>query len=563
MLTLTAESVQEQRDAVGGHTKYRPFSVTARRLALDVLAMVPDTPPTLNFSGLSKEDVYKRIDLEIMRLKGQIRSLYSIHNSLSPISSLPNELLSKMFMHCCDFNESGAYSDIRPRDGDSDDDRAQPEMRLVVSWVSRHWRSVAVRHQPLWNLVVNLKKSIHPAFVNSCAARCQHLFVDMEVPTSSLLSACAPNASMIAYLKIDDSSHASSSGMRRTGNMWTRSFTLLETLTLNSISIDDTTSIDCPKLQTLTLVRCNFDWTFVSLVASTISKLDITNPKSTIAIPTCAGLLQSIPHLSECTLRFCFTGSEDFTPAAPRFNRVRLLQLKKLTLADAPGHAIQFLRAIDIPRTMLHIVLDETESFDQDAVELFCALRGSHEHVWGSIHYLQVRTEFAIANPGACLKHKITVSGSQSNLLQSPACQTLDFSALESLWITFATPEVLDVFSQLPRLRRLVLESSDALEKFVAFMSTETHDDASSHRFPALQELVLAYLKSEKWLQELRDALASRKIWGFGSPKLVLLGCDMVGIGEVTRLKLVVDDVEFGRTNSTGLAICSGFKSGH
>ncbi|TFK61449.1 hypothetical protein BDN72DRAFT_883163 [Pluteus cervinus] len=512
--------------------------------------MVADTLPTFNLSGLSKEDAYNKVEFEIQRLKDQIRSLLSIRNSLSPVSSLPNELLSKIFMHSCDFNESGTYSDIRSGCDDGDD-WAQPEMRLVVSWVSRHWRSVALGHRPLWNLVVNLQKSLKLDYVRSCGARCQHLLVDLKGPNNSLLDACLSNISQTAHLKIFLPSSAAIPSAISSGHIWAQPAPLFRTLDLDSIRIrsDDAKGASYPKLHSLILSGCNFRWKFVMALSSTISKLDIYQPQRTITIPTCLDLLSSFSLLSECAFYSCLKDNEGSVPARSRRNRACLQQLTKLTLNESTHHIIQLLRALEIPRTSLELFLEETESFDTDAMELFGALQESQGHVWGAVHYLQLQYSFAVANPGSPLRHQLFVSGCNPDLLLLPACKNLDLSALESLWTRFLSAEVLEIASHLTRLQRVVLESSDALEKFVTFLCTEAHDSASTLLFPALQELVLAHVDSEaeEWLEQLYDILASRKIWGFGLPRLVLFQCNAVGIEKVARLKQVVDDVDFCR----------------
>ncbi|TFK69611.1 hypothetical protein BDN72DRAFT_594490 [Pluteus cervinus] len=509
--------------------------------------MAPEVHPALNLTGLSKEDAYHKIESEIIRLKDRIRSLLSVRNSLSAVSSLPNEILSKVFMHCCDFNELGTYSSIRSPNG-AHDDRAQPEMRLVVSWVSRHWRSVALGHRPLWNQVVNLGRTINLDYVHSCAARCQHICVDLEGPTKSLLNTCGSNLSKTTYLKLNFSSTKMT--LQR---IWSSPAPLLRTLSLHTLNVrcDDTSVLAYPKLQSLALVECDFRWNFVNSLASTISKLEITDPKSTLTTPAYLRLLESLPRLSDCTLQYCISDSEDPAPAASHLNSVHLPHLTKMTLAESTDHLIQILRAVDIPHATLKVSLNEANStINQHGADFFCALLESQKHVWGSIHYLQVRTWFTVANS----KAKHDVYAPSIHLLQPLACRKLDFSALESLWTQTLSVEDLEVFSCLPQLHRVVLESSHTLETFVSFMCTEAHDGDSPVLFPALQELVLAYLDSQDWLEELRDILASRKIWGYGLQKLVLFRCDTVGIGELAQLKQVVD-VEFCRTSLEDLLL--------
>ncbi|TFK61452.1 hypothetical protein BDN72DRAFT_904100 [Pluteus cervinus] len=516
--------------------------------------MVPDHPFALNLSGLSKEDAYNKIESEIIRLKDQIRSLLSVRNSLSPVSSLPNELLAKVFMHSCDFNESGTFSNLRPDEGDQSNDAedgAQPEMRLVVSRVSHRWRGVALAHRPLWNLVVNLRESVNLDYVRFCGARCQNLLVDLSGPSHSLLDTCVSTIAQITQFKIAISFDAVVPSALSGGHIWSQPAPLLETLDLSSICIgsNDAQGVHYPKLQSLILYDCDFRWKFVTSLASTLSKLDICSPRRTITIPTCLNLLSSLSFLSECALHHCLKDNEDSAPATPRPNRFCMQQLTKLTLNDSTPLIIQFLRAIGIPRASLQLFFQQTESFERDAVELVRVLQESHDYVWGSVRYLQIHDSLVVSSSAGPPCHDIITVGCHSHLLLLHIYQWLDLSSLKSLWTTHLTVDVLKVLSHLTRLHRVVLASPNALEKFVTFMRTEAHDDASTLLFPALQELVLAHFESSasEWLGGLRDILASRRIWGFGLQKLVLFKCSAVGIEEVARLRQVVDDLEFGR----------------
>ncbi|TFK68640.1 hypothetical protein BDN72DRAFT_736969, partial [Pluteus cervinus] len=77
-------------------------------------------------------DALNKIDAEITRLEGQIRSLRQLRNNFIPISRFPPEILSKVFLHC------------------HNQDQKSPTSRLTLSWVSRHWRNVALEYPALW-----------------------------------------------------------------------------------------------------------------------------------------------------------------------------------------------------------------------------------------------------------------------------------------------------------------------------------------------------------------------------------------------------------------------------
>ncbi|TFK59271.1 hypothetical protein BDN72DRAFT_906014, partial [Pluteus cervinus] len=490
--------------------------------------MVPGAPPTLSLSGLSKADACSKIESEILRLKGQIRTLLSARNSLSPVASLPNELLAKVFMHCCDFDESRSFSNLRTDDEDSNenhDEGAQPDMRLVVSWVSHHWRDVALGHRQLWNLVVNLRESINLDYVRSCGARCQNLLVDLASPSNHLLDACLSSISQLAHLKLNLLSDAVIPSAISEGQIWSQPALVLRTLNLDSIHILSDNAKDYPKLQHLHLSECNFHWKFITSLASTLSKLEVYSPQRTLTIPACLALLSSLSLLSDCAFYYCFKDNEGTAPTRPRPNHLRLQNLTKLILADSMPHIIQLLQAIEIPRASLQSFVQKDKFLGKDYVELLCTLQKSHEHMWGSVRYLQVHDSFLVSNYEESLCHDIIVPN--FHLLLLPACQKLDLTALESLWTHHLPIDVVEVFGHLTWLRRVVLGSSNALEDFVTFMCTKIHDNEYTPLFPALQELVLVHLdiSAAEWLGSLHDILALRKIWGFGLQKLVLFEC--------------------------------------
>ncbi|TFK59357.1 hypothetical protein BDN72DRAFT_905926 [Pluteus cervinus] len=184
-----------------------------------------------------------------------------------------------------------------------------------------------------------------------------------------------------------------------------------------------------------------------------------------------------------------------------------------LSTTDYTPRIIQLLQGIDVPHASLYLILDK-DSTNEDTGKLFGTLRESHEHIWGSIRYLQLRDTFIAANAGTSICHSISVSDSNSLPLQLPAYQKLDLSDLESLWVLYLSVGALKVFSLLTQLHRVVLESLDTLQTFVAFLSTGTHDNESAVLFPTLQELVLVDIGPGEWLEDLCDILASRWVWG-------------------------------------------------
>ncbi|THU87968.1 hypothetical protein K435DRAFT_324107 [Dendrothele bispora CBS 962.96] len=91
-------------------------------------------------TGTPDKSVIHGIDQKIHQYEDAIRELRSHRNSLAPISQLPPEMLSKIFMLCVTPNENQAA--ISPRYRWS---------WIKVSHICRHWRYVALECRCLWS----------------------------------------------------------------------------------------------------------------------------------------------------------------------------------------------------------------------------------------------------------------------------------------------------------------------------------------------------------------------------------------------------------------------------
>ncbi|TFK65704.1 hypothetical protein BDN72DRAFT_188058 [Pluteus cervinus] len=145
-----------------------------------------DSPSAVSFdiSGLTRSESFARIDAEIIRLHDQIHSLKGLRNTVAPISSIPNELLSKIFLHS--------------HDADADLDFNQGHSRLTIAWVSHHWRSVALGCSKLWAVVTYQNLHSKPMtcdgleYARACFERSNN--TDMSVllckPPKNLVEVC-------------------------------------------------------------------------------------------------------------------------------------------------------------------------------------------------------------------------------------------------------------------------------------------------------------------------------------------------------------------------------------
>ncbi|TFK59795.1 hypothetical protein BDN72DRAFT_905541 [Pluteus cervinus] len=111
--------------------------------------------PSFSICGLTLEAAYQKLDEEIASLQGRLSALCTLRNSLAPISTLPVELISKIFVHTQrDHLMFTKQTDLRSR--------------LLVSWVCRRWRDIALTTPTLWTTISKIKKT---AILRSDCAR--------------------------------------------------------------------------------------------------------------------------------------------------------------------------------------------------------------------------------------------------------------------------------------------------------------------------------------------------------------------------------------------------------
>ncbi|TFK64346.1 hypothetical protein BDN72DRAFT_846694 [Pluteus cervinus] len=497
---------------------------------------------TFNVAGLSRHDAYNKISTEILRLQDQIRSLYSLQNSLAPISCLPNELLSKVFMHCCDLNESGEYTNLRPEEGEEedDDDKACLDTRLIVSWVSRQWRNVALGHKPLWNLVFSTMGTLPLDYARTCMERCQTLYIDARSPTPKLLQLYASHISQISHLKLGGPFELSDDFT------WTQTAPLLQSLTLHIEApagiLDSINPRMCPNLRSLDFQDYDFDWAFIARVASTLTSLTVKWPSSKITTTEFLHLLESLPLLNKCQISRCFEAVTDDTPSLPR--RVCLPRLQSMAIYESVAAIIRLLRNISTPAASLQIISFRPQKNDAETEALLHTLRTTQGHIWESIRHLRDDRWLTVSSSSLSLKHIVSCRNSPNNL--SLAFQYLNLDNLESLWTECESSEVMAKLSRLTQLRSIALNGSKPLRAFMTCMTSGSPGQDSMALFPALKELTLFGLDSGESLAELCDAQAVRKVWGVGLQRLEFVDCEGVRLWDIACLKKVVDEVEIG-----------------
>ena len=119
-------------------------------------------------SSQAKEQLQQAIDAEIFSLEESIRVLRLRRNALSPISSLPPEVVTAIFSHLC------------PLSPDRNPDHHLA--RLRISHVCHQWREIALNHAFLWSHLNFTDLSLAGATEVLARAKSVPLYLEARVP---------------------------------------------------------------------------------------------------------------------------------------------------------------------------------------------------------------------------------------------------------------------------------------------------------------------------------------------------------------------------------------------
>ncbi|TFK58796.1 hypothetical protein BDN72DRAFT_679488 [Pluteus cervinus] len=211
-----------------------------------------------------------------------------------------------------------------------------------------------------------------------------------------------------------------------------------------------------------------------------------------------------------------------------------------MTIIDAPACIIQLLRGISAINASIDIISDRNNSA-QEGINLLTTLQVTQGHVWDSIRHIQLRGQLIVYNSSLSPKH--TIRSEPRSLSVLSACQHLNLDSLQSLWTGSVSMDLMALLSPLTQFHTLTLQLSRCFQGFVVFMQRDDLSKQGTVSFPALRELRLVELDSGEGLGGLYDVLAARNVWGCGLKRLEFVECDGVGIGDVVRLRKVVDNV--------------------
>ncbi|TFK61339.1 hypothetical protein BDN72DRAFT_465646 [Pluteus cervinus] len=308
----------------------------------------------MDLFGLTNDESFSRIDSEISRLQKRIWTLRNLRNTLPPISSLPNEILYKIFLINHHLN-IGALSNII----ENEKLERPGKSRLVLSWVSHRWREVALSYPDLWSFVTRGKVE----YIGACITRSKdrYLTVNLIGPRNVHIQECFSAMHRIRSLDVNLSGTANTEQIDF--RAWAQPAPHLVSLTLKTAILDadgvPTPMLSAvhghPRLRHLALHNCGFRWDS-SFLSSTLTTLHIIHPNARIAAEDLAEMLRSATSLADCKLIWCLTGTDE-TWNLSSGPQIYLPNLRTLTIHLRPAPLFfAFLSFLDIPNSSIDLV---------------------------------------------------------------------------------------------------------------------------------------------------------------------------------------------------------------
>ncbi|TFK62470.1 hypothetical protein BDN72DRAFT_390606 [Pluteus cervinus] len=370
-----------------------------------------DLPPSPNacfsITGLTSTEAFHKVDSEITRLEAQLLHLRGLRNTIPSIATLPNEVLTEIFMHCHNENIEGMmehYNNLETVTPDScstcftwdldceecharryekrPQETLRGYVRMALSWVSRRWRSLALSHFPLWAFVTNSSL----AHIQQCIERSSShpLSVYLHLPGPDTLRICLQQLHRISRLHVRPRSTAWVNV-----KLWTQPAPHLTSLYLEGFDFRTIEGPiypghlfggDHPQIRTITLADCNVDCACFLISAPTLTSLNLVRPRSQTRasmVPELR-LMPALTGLRHLKLLSCIYGTE----LLPTEVRVTLPNLLTLTIAERCSRRdrlFSVLHRLDLPIASVCIMVCEA-SFTHHKGMILQALESFKEY---------------------------------------------------------------------------------------------------------------------------------------------------------------------------------------
>ncbi|TFK59159.1 hypothetical protein BDN72DRAFT_966146, partial [Pluteus cervinus] len=415
----------------------------------------------------------RQIDHQILLLQQQIQKLQVERNALVPISSIPNEILSYIFLLC-------RGTSIK-----------QVSMRalLRMTWVCRHWRDVALLTASLWAYVgiENL------SWVEACLTRSREALLEsylypMNSPPFDIGALLASLMHRFRHLCVRPHGDFSESFL-------TQPAPRLESLYLQATSTpipEPLFSGIFPSLHSVSLFACSAtSWTSSTLPFTNLKHLSLEHCNSIPVKTFIECLPPSLPNLE--TLVLCDSLTRSPATTTPFSSRIYLSNLKNLRIRNCYSTCItEFFESCSlIPSTVVKVYVNTAEDETETAPNLLHLVQASKTLEHRTIVWMQIYHEGENSQTFhfKALRSLTDNAPSVFDFIHgipwpeiSPILRTLPVQHITTLFLMIPELSLDDwrnVFVRFVHLEELSLEEDFTVQSFINFMSASTPDNGN------------------------------------------------------------------------------------
>jgi hypothetical protein len=384
------------------------------------------------------------IDDELVALEERMRALRTRRNSLSPISSIPPELLSTIFVHHAQQTQLLYNPD-------------NPDILswLIVGHICRHWREVALGTPELWAT----------PFLNSLQATDEMLARSKMAPLNlrigwryrvdtiqkALMHTERLQVVSLPFLRGDTAG-------RRCINEFINKLSSCSAPKLQSLTLEVgekqtpriaiPISFPAPNLCNLQIKHCDLSWASSALTGLTVLNIKKLSPECLPTLDELISALRRMPALHTLALEDALpTLSPDTTslPRAPHAMNVQLFHLKQLRLTAKMLEVANVLTCIESTTSEVRLVCQASsgnpdQEWDLSLPIISRALENCFKGARDKSRQGQVPRSMQLSSPSSCIRLHYSTVLKPSSWAREMSCLDLDLSAECSVILDFDFP---------------------------------------------------------------------------------------------------------------------------
>ncbi|TFK65158.1 hypothetical protein BDN72DRAFT_845866 [Pluteus cervinus] len=413
------------------------------------------------------DETRRIIDAEVLQLRVRISNLLSRRNSLAPISRLPAEVVTIIFVYAQDFSKI----------------KSKSTLAMKISWICRDWRRISLDCSRLWAEIDFAHQRGVREFISRSRQASLSVTLSCDFP---LVKTILRSSHRMCALDLSWGSFKSNrSTCLDLEVTWTKETPFLQSLSLYGTTIPSIIVSHPPPLQHLQLQNCLFKWDLP--LFPSLTTLSVIDPTDTISLKDLLSKLANLPALTNLTLDTVLSYLP-FPSGDTEFAHANLPKLQDLTITDQNIRQLtKLIRHLSVAKgTVFYVTISELRH-GTTPLDLLDAIRQSRSFT-GPIPFLRlVETagltlfEFTEKPPEPDQRPICTlirfdvfrgpqITSEISNYLELGSLEKLE--VLQNPYDQFYMDRWIKEFGQLPKLRHITVYEQSAY-CFVKFLRDE------------------------------------------------------------------------------------------